>query len=110
MTELAATIAHRIRREGPLSIAAFMAIALHDREAGYYARHDPLGSAADFITAPEISQMFGTWIGPAAIAARSGGPQPDQCAEDLADLRGRDEIAGAAERVVPRVIAGLAVM
>jgi NADH dehydrogenase [ubiquinone] 1 alpha subcomplex assembly factor 7 len=61
--ELTLRIARRIRREGPLSIAAFMAIALHDPEAGYYARHDPLGAAGDFITAPEISQIFGELVG-----------------------------------------------
>ncbi|HEU5481992.1 MAG TPA: SAM-dependent methyltransferase, partial [Sphingomicrobium sp.] len=43
----------------------------------YYATRDPLGAHGDFITAPEISQMFGELVG-ACLAdcwARVGSPQ-----------------------------------
>ena len=40
-----------------------MTLALHDAEGGYYATRDPFGAAGDFITAPEISQMFGEMLG-----------------------------------------------
>src|SRR3954467_242790 len=80
---LAARIARRIRREGPLSIAAYMAIALHDPKAGYYANRDPFGTAGDFVTAPEISQIFGELIGACVIDfwQRIGEPDPVILAE-----------------------------
>src|SRR3954466_6649471 len=80
---LAARIARRIRREGPLSIAAYMAIALHDPEAGYYANRDPFGAAGDFVTAPEISQIFGELIGACVVDfwQRIGRPDPVILAE-----------------------------
>ncbi len=40
-----------------------MAIALSHPQQGYYITRDPLGRSGDFITAPEVSQMFGELIG-----------------------------------------------
>jgi NADH dehydrogenase [ubiquinone] 1 alpha subcomplex assembly factor 7 len=60
---LAGRLAARIRRHGPLSVADFMAAALTDPHDGYYTRREPFGTAGDFVTAPEISQMFGEMIG-----------------------------------------------
>jgi SAM-dependent MidA family methyltransferase len=58
-----ARLQDRLRSEGALSVAAFMAEALFHPMAGFYATKDPLGAANDFITAPEISQMFGELLG-----------------------------------------------
>ena len=53
----------KIKAEGPLSIAEYMTTCLLDPIHGYYPTRDPLGSDGDFITAPEISQMFGEVLG-----------------------------------------------
>jgi SAM-dependent MidA family methyltransferase len=63
MSALLAYILEQISLRGVLSIAEYMDIALQHPEHGYYRKHDPLGRAGDFITAPEISQMFGEIIG-----------------------------------------------
>jgi NADH dehydrogenase [ubiquinone] 1 alpha subcomplex assembly factor 7 len=62
-TALAARIKARIRDKGPISVAEYMTLCLLDPVDGYYPTRDPLGSEGDFITAPEISQMFGECLG-----------------------------------------------
>ena len=60
-------ISAEVRRDGPMSFARFMALALYDPEAGYYtadqgpdaASATGPGRAADFLTAPEGHPIFG---------------------------------------------------
>ncbi|HAI31260.1 MAG TPA: methyltransferase, partial [Thalassospira sp.] len=56
---LLAHIKRRINVSGPITIADFMTEALAHPEHGYYRKQDPFGRAGDFITAPEVSQVFG---------------------------------------------------
>lgn len=58
---LAERLAAQIAADGPLSVATFMALCLHERTQGYYARGGGIGR--DFRTAPETSQVFGELIG-----------------------------------------------
>ncbi len=61
MSTLKSRLQAMIRASGPLSVAAYMDLCLHDRQHGYYATRPGLGE--DFITAPEISQIFGELVG-----------------------------------------------
>ena len=63
VTPLDTKIRDRIKTDGPLAVSEFMEIALGDPNHGYYRTRDPLGKAGDFITSPEISQVFGEIVG-----------------------------------------------
>jgi SAM-dependent MidA family methyltransferase len=66
-------LARAITLGGPIPVAQFMAAA----NAHYYATRDPLGAGGDFVTAPEISQMFGELLGAwcADLWVRAGKPE-----------------------------------
>src|SRR5258708_33969819 len=78
MTPLEEVLARRIRAQGPLTVAEYMAEALGHPEYGYYTTRDPFGRRGDFTTAPEISQGFGELIGlwGADLWDRMGRPDP----------------------------------
>ena len=94
---LADSLRRVIRNFGPISVQQFMG----ESNARYYAARDPLGAAGDFVTAPEISQMFGEMIGLwcADLWQRAGVPGPLRYVE-LGP--GRGTLAADALRVLAR--------
>ncbi|MCT2399293.1 class I SAM-dependent methyltransferase [Novosphingobium mangrovi (ex Huang et al. 2023)] len=94
---LAAIFRRLIASYGPITLLHYMG----ESNARYYADKDPLGSAGDFITAPEISQMFGELVGLwlADIWIRAG---RDERAHYVELGPGRGTLARDALRVMKR--------
>ena len=81
MSETPSPLEREIRRRiaiaGPMPVQEYMALCLTDPQFGYYTSGDPLGARGDFITAPEISHMFGELIGlwMATVWQQMGAPE-----------------------------------
>ncbi|MGB9365024.1 MAG: SAM-dependent methyltransferase [Xanthobacteraceae bacterium] len=76
MTPLEREIRAIIETEGPMTVSDYMSLCLTHPRFGYYVTRDPLGVRGDFVTAPEVSQMFGELIGAwaAAVWQQMGSP------------------------------------
>src|SRR5262245_3998037 len=108
---LRAELTQRIRRDGPMPVDRFMLACLTHPLHGYYATRDPIGAAGDFVTAPEISQVFGELVGLwcAVVWEAMGKPAPFRLVE-LGPGRGtlmRDALRAA--RALPGCLAAATV-
>lgn len=110
---LAVKLARRIRAEGPLRLSQYMQACLQDPEYGYYrTRADTIGRSGDFVTAPEISQIFGELLGLWVVANWEAMGAPVEV--DIIELGpGRGALiadALRAMRVVPAMISAARVV
>jgi SAM-dependent MidA family methyltransferase len=78
MTPLEREIGALVAAEGPIGVDRYMALCLGHPVHGYYLTRDPFGAAGDFVTAPEISQMFGELLGLWAASVFESMGRPEQ--------------------------------
>ncbi|XP_056437758.1 protein arginine methyltransferase NDUFAF7, mitochondrial [Gadus chalcogrammus] len=66
----------KIKSTGPISVAEYMREVLTNPVTGYYVNNDMLGPDGDFITSPEISQIFGELLGVWCVSEWMGAGRP----------------------------------
>jgi NADH dehydrogenase [ubiquinone] 1 alpha subcomplex assembly factor 7 len=109
-TPLLTDLRDLIEREGALPVSRYMTLCLTHAQHGYYSTQRAIGAEGDFVTAPEISQIFGELIGlwAAVVWQTMGAPRPLRLIELgpgrgtlMRDaLRAMDKIPGLAEALV----------
>ena len=77
MSALRRILIEMIQAEGPMPVDRFMSLCLTHPQHGYYVTRQPLGREGDFVTAPEISQIFGELIGIWCLSAWEALGRPD---------------------------------
>lgn len=68
----------KIKATGPIPVAEYMREVLTNPVTGYYVKNNMLGPDGDFITSPEISQIFGELLGIWIISEWMGAGGPKQ--------------------------------
>lgn len=59
MTALVSKIRMEVEKNGTLSFARFMELALYDPDGGYYEQSRPIGRDGDFFTSVSVGSLFG---------------------------------------------------
>ncbi len=107
-------IVRLIEANGPISLAQYMHVCMADPLHGYYASRTAIGAGGDFITSPQVSQMFGELIGiwcaaawqaigsPARFVLAEAGPGLGTMMHDL--LRAAATVPGFREAAMVRLV------